>query len=693
MKLPTWLSWLRTSTTAVPQPAAKKKGISLSAVAQTRRVRSSALPPALVPSDPHPVFDAENVFAPYKPPPGVVPKEKLADDGSLAMDEGFFGSDWGGVGNGFNFAEGIGFFGYQYLAELSQRPEYRKMVEIMAMDMTREWIRFTYGGDEDKSDRIAQIEAEFTRLAVKDNFRRVAELDGFFGRGHLFIDLGNREGPEIDTPLLIDKRKVKKGSLKRLTVVDPTWAYPNFYSSTDPLSPTFYKPQNWYVMAKSVHATRLLTFTLRPVPDMLKPAYAFGGLSVSQMAKPYVDNWLNNRQSVSDLLQSFTVFVLKTDMSTLLMGGGAEDLNSRADVFNNYRRNSGLMMVNKGEEPGDEGEELENVSAPLAGLNELLSGSQEQMAAVAGIPLVKLLGVTPAGLNASSDGEIRVYYDAVAAAQERLYHAPLTTILQLAQLNVFGDVDPDIGFEFIPLWQLDEAEIATARKADAEVDGIYVDHGILSPEEVRTKLAADKTSPWANLDVSDVPEIPETGGEGDDPFAETEEQQGGGNAEDEALSPSKSSLNYHGLPIIIETPKGAIRRGGHNGKTWEAVMAADYGYIADTWSAEGRGEELDCFVGPHRDSAKVFVIDQRDLETGQFDEHKTMIGYDDKVSAVSDYLASYDSRGAERIMAVTAMTLDEFKAWLAVADFYRPLSPDASDVRRDTEAGWTLPAA
>lgn len=690
MKLPTWLSWLRATAADVAPPAPKKKGISPIAVAQTKGGRSSALAPRLVPSDPHPVTAAEDLFAPYKPPKGVVPEDRLAADGSLAMDEGFYGTDWGGVGNGFNFAEGIGFFGYQYLAELSQRPEYRRMVEILALDMTREWIRFTYGGDEDKSDRIAKIEAEFTRLAVKDCFRRVAELDGFFGRGHIFMDFGQREGSEIDTPLLIDKRKVKKGSLKRITVVEPTWVYPNLYSSTDPLSPTFYKPQSWYVMAKSVHQSRLLTFVSRPVPDILKPAYAFGGLSLSQMAKPYVDNWLNNRQSVADLLQSFTVFVLKTDMATLLMGGGAEDLNNRADVFNNYRRNSGLMMINKGDGQADPGEELTNVSAPLGGLNDLLSSSQEQMSAVAGEPLVKYLGVTPSGLNASSDGEIRVYYDAVSATQERLFHAPLTTILQLVQLNVFGDVDPDISFEFIPLWQLDEAEIAEARKADAEVDGIYVDHGILSAEEVRTKLASDKNSPWANLDVSDVPELPETGGEGGDPFAETGEPEGG--AEDQALSPSKSTLNYHGLPIVIETPKGAIRRGGYNGATWEAVMAADYGYIVDTWSAEGRGEELDCFVGPNRDSQTVFIIDQRDLGSGQFDEHKACLGYDTKAGAVADYLASYDSRGVERIMAVTAMDLDAFRAWIETADLYRPLSPEASDVVRSDEPGWTLGA-
>jgi hypothetical protein len=48
-------------------------------------------------------------------------------------------------------------------------------------------------------------------------------------------------------------------------------------------------------MSREVHRSRLLTFIGRELPDILKPAYAFGGLSMSQMLKPYVDNRLRSR--------------------------------------------------------------------------------------------------------------------------------------------------------------------------------------------------------------------------------------------------------------------------------------------------------------------------------------------------------------------------------------------------------------
>ena len=58
-------------------------------------------------------------------------------------------------------------------------------------------------------------------------------------------------------------------------------------------------------MSQEFHASRLLTIIPFPVSDLLKPAYSFGGVPLIQMGKPYVDNWLNARQAVADILQGY----------------------------------------------------------------------------------------------------------------------------------------------------------------------------------------------------------------------------------------------------------------------------------------------------------------------------------------------------------------------------------------------------
>lgn len=398
------------------------------------------------------------------------------------------------------FSEGLGFLGYPYLAELSQRPEYRHISTIYAREATRKWIKLN--GEEEKTNAL---EAEIKRFDIQAKFRELCEQDGFFGRSQLFIDLGHRPNDEeLGKPLPLKKAKIAKDSVRGFKVVEPLWSYPGAYESTNPLDHNFYRPKFWYVMTSVVHNDRLLTIVGREMPDLLKPAYSFGGLSLSQMAKPYVDNWLRTRQSVSDLVHSFSTPVLSTDMSSILAGGSAASLISRAELFNRTRDNRGLMMLNK------DSEEFGNVTTPLSGLHELQSQSLEQIASITGIPLVVLLGVTPSGLNASSDGEIKTFYATVKGYQERTFATPLKRVLDVLQLNLWGAIDPDISFEFVDLWEMDETAKAANRKSDADADAVYITNGVVDPEEVRERIANDENSAYFGMDLSaPAPEAPD----------------------------------------------------------------------------------------------------------------------------------------------------------------------------------------
>jgi hypothetical protein len=92
-------------------------------------------------------------------------------------------------------------------------------------------------------------------------------------------------------------------------------------------------------------------------------------------------------------------------------------------------------------------------------------------------------------------------------------------------------------------------------------------------------------------------------------------------------------------------------------------MPADYGFIKKTIGADG--DEVDVFVGPHRQSEMVYVIDQCDSQ-GQFDEHKVMLGYTNYKKAIDAYRASYCN--GWKVGKVTSMTIKQLKNWLAAGD-------------------------
>lgn len=405
------------------------------------------------------------------------------------------------------FEEGVTFLGYPYLAELSQRSEYRIIVETIATEMTRAGIKIGSSADQskagDKEKKIKDLTKAIKDFKLMKVICDVLIADGFFGRGHLYINLKSEEDLIYDIGNGRDelsKAKVKKGGLKEFRSIEPIWCYPLDYETQDPLKDNWYRPDTWYVLATPVHRTRLIPVISRPVSDILKPTYSFGGLSLSQMAKPYVDNWLKTRQSVNDILQSFVTWILSTDLSTQMQGDG-EQLANRVEFFNLYKSNRGLMVLDK------ESEEFNNVSAPLTGLDKLQAQAQEHMASVSHIPLVKLTGIAPSGLNASSEGEIRVFYDFIHSMQNYVLRDVIETCVSFIQLHLWGAVDEDLHVEFVQLWGLTENEDAAVRKSESERITFLAESGIISVQEARQQLASDPNSGFSSLDVDDIPEM------------------------------------------------------------------------------------------------------------------------------------------------------------------------------------------
>ena len=402
---------------------------------------------------------------------------------------------------------GGGFPGFAYLSQLATRAEYRQMAAALSTELTREWLEFTSKQDdaEDSAEKIKAIEEEFKRLDVRGVIQRAAEHDCFFGRAQIFIDI---QGADRNTPLILDPRTVKRGSLQSVSTVDVICSTPATYNALDPVAPDFYKPTKWFMLGQEVHASRLMTIVTRPLPDILKPAFNFAGMSLSQLAEPYVDNWLRTRQSVSDLLNNFSITALATSMEQVLQGDDdGSDLFARATLFTATRSNKGLMLLDK------EREELVQINTPLSGLHELQAQSQEHMCSVSRMPAIVLTGISPSGLNASSEGEIRIFYDWIAAQQEAYWRAPLEVILKVVQLSLFGEIDPDIGFKFVPLYQMTAKEEAEIREANSRTAAAYIDRGVIDASEERERLARDPNSGYHGIDADAVivPPVPPGG--------------------------------------------------------------------------------------------------------------------------------------------------------------------------------------
>lgn len=141
-------------------------------------------------------------------------------------------------------------------------------------------------------------------------------------------------------------------------------------------------------------------------------------------------------------------------------------------------------------------------------------------------------------------------------------------------------------------------------------------------------------------------------------------------AQKKAGNYKKGHLSFGGYDYTIETPKGVTRSGkDEQGKPWSVTMHDTYGYILGKIGVDG--DHIDMFINDAADldtfDGNVYVVDQVNPETGEFDEHKVMYGYPSEEAATEAYLANYskDWKGLGKVTSVPKSTFDK---WLESSD-------------------------
>lgn len=152
-------------------------------------------------------------------------------------------------------------------------------------------------------------------------------------------------------------------------------------------------------------------------------------------------------------------------------------------------------------------------------------------------------------------------------------------------------------------------------------------------------------------------------------------------AQKEAENYKMGHTEWNGLKLSIESAKGTERSGiAPDGTKWSVKMPAHYGRIKGTVGADG--DHVDVYLGV--DASKtmyVQIVDQTDIDTGAFDEHKVIIGAGGKTPgdrlsmAKALYARGFsDGKGMQRMGGITEMTVSEFVEWVKTGDTKAPLT-------------------
>lgn len=326
-----------------------------------------------------------------------------------------------------------------------------KVVDAVAEDMTRAGIALQ-GVD----DKAPEVQAEMSRRGVWPKLTELIKWARLYGGAIGVIVI---KGQLLSSPLRLET--VTKDAFQGIKVFD-RWRLGPGVGETFDGTPEFY---TYAATNERIHHTRVIRQIGTELPFWAAQEHSGWGASVIERMDDRILTFDSATMGAANLLFKAHLRTIRIEgYRALLSGGGKaeENLLKSLKLMQVMQTNEGLTIM-------DKQDEFEAHSYAFGGLGDLVLQFAQQLSGASGIPLVRLFGQSPAGLNATGDGDIRNYYDTVANQQEARLRGPMEQLVQVAYRSAVGAAPPeDMGVSFVALWQMSDKEKAEIGKIQTE---------------------------------------------------------------------------------------------------------------------------------------------------------------------------------------------------------------------------------
>ncbi len=554
-----------------------------------------------------------------------------------------------------------------------------QVVDCIADDMTRAGVLHEGEIDPEDSSKLNAAATKFRMWGAINDTEKWGRLYG----GCIAVLL--IDGQKPDKPLRIET--IKKDQFKGFLILDRWSITPSLQDLVTELGPNIGTPKFYQVTTtapgypgQKIHYSRVIRLDGVKLPYWQSVTENLWGMSVIERLYDRLIAFDSSTQGAAQLswkahLRTYSIPKLRE----IIAAGGQvyQALIEQINLIRRLQTTEGITII-------DGEDKFETHQYAFSGLSDLLIQFGQQLSGASGIPLVRLFGQSPAGLNSTGESDMRMYYDNIRQKQEDELRTPLDVAFRVIAASEEIDLPDDWAFQFNPLWQLSDKEKAevtqqsTTAVLSAEAQGTIDRSTALKELKQQSRITGvfSNISDEAIKDAEDDPPSP-SAGEGEDPDVKEAKEPGA------EKQPPEKKLKLIGdrimalipdLQVVVETPKGVARTGAG----WTNISPAHYGYVRGVIGADG--DKLDCYIGPNLDSQDVWVIDQLDWRTGAFDEHKVMLGYQSRGDAMRDYnLAFSDGKGLDRLGGILHMTMADFQSWIANGYVHEPVTTPTSD--------------
>lgn len=380
----------------------------------------------------------------------------------------------------------------------------RRIVDVIPADMLKNWLTITSGLDPNVEKKLSLT---LRRTQLIDKLKRGMQWGRLYG-GAIGVMLIAHQGYDLSQPLRMDW--VMPGDFQGLLIFDrwngvnpsseliedisdPDYGYPCYYTIDDPAGGGSVK----------IHHSRIVRFVGNLLPWWEEIAEQQWGASVVESVFDELKKRDNVSWNIAQLTFMANIRVLKMqDLGQLL---SASDSESQAELLRTLEAQN-MLLNNMGMQVMDSGDGLETHQYTFGGLADCYQQFIMDISGAAEIPVTRLFGRSPSGLNATGESDLQNYYDMIAEKQESCLRPILNKVLPPFIISTLGSLPDDFDFEFDPVAEPTDKERADLAKCGTDNVVAAYNAGLISQRTALQELKqqSERTGVWTNITDEDI---------------------------------------------------------------------------------------------------------------------------------------------------------------------------------------------
>ena len=358
----------------------------------------------------------------------------------------------------------------------------RSVVELIPNDMLRKW--YTLKGSI-QPERLQELERAERVTGVRGSLHEGLQWGSLYGGAAGLICIKGQEGL-LDRPL--DLSTVMPGSFEGLYILDRWCGITPDIELTfqhGRMLPEYYSISNEDRTIARVHHSRLIRFTGGILPYLESLAeMRWGESDIEPIYDDIVlyDNIMHNMGGLTFRANIDTMEVPNLDQ---LFSMASREQQRR---FWNTMQAQSVMRSNFGMQLVNRGDKVYNTQYSFTGFDHVTLAAQLNLCAKTHIPMTRLFGRSPAGMNATGESDLKNYYEYIDTLRNSRLRQILEQLLPVLYMSTWGEIPQGLEINFPPLWTPTARELAEITEKKARAIRDIFQAGLIAADTAQKEL-------------------------------------------------------------------------------------------------------------------------------------------------------------------------------------------------------------